>query len=211
MIRIGIADDHAIVRFGMREFLAERGDSCVVGEARNGSEVVDMVRRTKVDVLLMDLDMPGQSGIDALSRIRTAAPEVAVLIYTAYPHEQFAAAMFQFGAKAFLSKDGDPMEVERVIRELALGCHCNITPGMADLTAGRSAHRSQAPHNMLTAREFQVFLKLASGMTPGAIAPQMSLSRKTISTYRSRVMVKLGLATPSDLTYYAMKHQLLHV
>lgn len=210
MISIGIADDHAIARLGMREFLAERVDFCVVGEASNGREAVDLVRRTKVDVLIMDLDMPGQSGFEALSRIRTAAPEVAVLIYTGYPTEQFAATMFQYGAKAFLSKDGDPTELERAIRELALGRH-HITPAIADLVADRLSHRSPAPHNLLTEREFQVFLRLASGMKPGVIAAEMSLSRKTISSYRSRVMVKLGLSTPSDLTYYAMTHQLLHI
>ncbi|MDR6859588.1 response regulator transcription factor [Variovorax guangxiensis] len=210
MISIGIADDHAIARLGMRQFLAECVDFSVVGEASNGSEVVDLVRRTKVDVLIMDLDMPGQSGFEALSRIRTAAPEVAVLIYTGYPQEQFAATMFQYGAKAFLSKDGDPTEVERAIRELALG-RLHITPAIADLIADRLAHRSTAPHDLLTERELQVFLRLASGMTPGAIASVMSLSSKTISFYRARVMVKLGLSTPSDLTYYAMKHQLPHL
>lgn len=104
----------------------------MVGEARNGSEALELVRRARVDVLIMDLDMPGQSGIDVLSGIRAAAPEVAVLVYTAYPQEQFAAATFQFGARGFVSKEGDPAEIEIAIRELALG-RCHITQATADL------------------------------------------------------------------------------
>ena len=144
MITIGIADDHAIVRLGLREFLAEHEDLCVVGEAGNGDEAVELVRRTKVDVLIMDLYMPGQNGIDAMSRIRAAAPEVAVLIYTAYPQEQYAAVLVQFGARAFLSKEGDPTEIVRATRELGLGRRY-LTPAMAALLADQLARKSQAP------------------------------------------------------------------
>jgi two-component system invasion response regulator UvrY len=208
MIRIGIVDDHAIVRLGLREFFHEHEDLQVVGEAADGREAIELVRRTKVDVLMMDLNMPGQSGVDALIRIRAAAPDVAILVFTAYPMEQYAAILFQLGAGAFLGKECDPIEIVRAIRELALG-HRHVTPALAALLANRLEGRSEPPHNRLSEREFQVFLKLAGGMRPSAIAPDLSLSAKTVSSYRGRVMAKLHLSSTSDLTYYALKHQLL--
>jgi two-component system, NarL family, invasion response regulator UvrY len=208
MIRIGIVDDHAIVRLGLREFFLEQEGLCIAGEAADGREAIELVRRTKIDVLLMDLNMPGQSGVDALIRIRAAAPEVAVLVFTAYPQEHYAAILFQLGASGFLSKECDPIEIVRAIRELALG-HRHLTPALAALLAARLEGRSEAPHNRLSEREFQVFLKLASGMRPCTIAPDLSLSAKTVSSYRGRVMAKLRLSSTSELTYYALKHRLL--
>jgi DNA-binding NarL/FixJ family response regulator len=209
MISIGIADDHPMVRRGLRDLLLDREDFTVAWEARDGSEAVELLRHTKVDVLIMDVNMPGRSGVDALAKIRVCAPKVAVLIYSAYPQEQYAALLVQFGARGFLNKDGDPMEVIWASRELALGRHY-LTPAVAELFVDHLAGKPRAPHNFLSERELQVFLRLANGKRPCTIASELSLSIKTVSTYRARVMTKLCLSSTSDLTYYALKHQLLN-
>ena len=211
MIRVGIADDHAIVRSGLRQFLAEQVDLCVVGEAASGREAIDLVRTTRMDVLVMDLSMPGQSGIDALTRIRAKAPEVGILILSSYPTEHYALNLIRLGASGYLNKECDPAEILDAIRIIARGDHY-FTPAVTALMAKRSEGQlpPDAPgHELLSEREFQVFIKFAQGKTTGEIAQDLSLSIKTVSTYRTRVMEKMGLHSNSDLTYYALKHKLM--
>ena len=188
MINVGIVDDHAIVRSGLRQFLGEHVDLRVVGEAANGREAIDLIRNAEVHVLLMDLAMPGQSGLDALAMLRAKAPEMGILI---------------------LSKECAPSEIVAAIRTIALGRRY-VTPGVAELLAQQLNRKDDAPvHEQLSEREFQVFLKLARGETAGDIAKSLSLSVKTVSTYRTRLMEKMGLASNSDLTYYALKNRLI--
>ncbi|HZF82267.1 MAG TPA: response regulator transcription factor [Burkholderiaceae bacterium] len=209
MIKIGIVDDHAVVRAGLRDFFATHVDLRVAGEASSGREAIDLVRNTEIDVLVMDLSMPGQSGIDALAMIRAKAPDVGILILSGYPEEHYAMNLIRQGASGYLNKDCEPDEIVKAVRTIALGRRY-ITPAVADLLANQLGKKENtAPHEQLSEREFQVFLKLAKGETVGKIGDDLSLSVKTISTYRTRLMEKLNLQTNSDLTYYAMKSQLI--
>lgn len=209
MINVGIVDDHAIVRSGLRQFLSEHVDLRVVGEAANGREAIDLIRNAEVDVLLMDLAMPGQSGLDALAMLRAKAPKMSILILSGYPEEHYAISMIRQGASGYLNKECDPKEIVEAIRTIALGRRY-VTPGVAELLAQQLNRKDDAPvHEQLSEREFQVFLKLARGETAGDIAKSLSLSVKTVSTYRTRLMEKMGLASNSDLTYYALKNRLI--
>lgn len=209
MIRIGIVDDHAIVRSGLQQFLSEQVDLRVVGEAASGREAIDLARTTEMDVLLLDLSMPGQSGIDALAMIRAKAPDVGILVLSAHAEEQYAVPLIRRGASGYLNKQCEPMEIVEAIRVIALGKRY-ISSTVAQLLAQTFDREGEgAPHEQLSEREFQVFLKLAKGRSVGDVAEDLSLSVKTISTYRTRLLEKMGLETNSDLTYYALKNQLI--
>jgi len=209
-IRIVIVDDHAVVRAGLKQFLAEQMDFQVIGEAANGREALDFVRAGGIDVLILDVSMPGQSGVDALSGIKARAPELPVLMLSAFPETHYATALLKQGASGYLNKDCDPQDIVNAVRTLARGRRY-ITPGVAELLADQlgGGDGDGPPHTHLSEREFQVFLRLAQGETIGAIAESLSLSVKTVSTYRTRVMEKMKLESNSDLTYYALKNGLI--
>jgi DNA-binding NarL/FixJ family response regulator len=209
-IRIVIVDDHAVVRAGLKQFLAEQMDFQVIGEAANGREALDFVRAGGIDVLILDVSMPGQSGVDALSGIKARAPELPVLMLSAFPETHYATALLKQGASGYLNKDCDPQDIVNAVRTLARGRRY-ITPGVAELLADQlgGGEGDGPPHTHLSEREFQVFLRLAQGETIGAIAESLSLSVKTVSTYRTRVMEKMKLESNSDLTYYALKNGLI--
>jgi two-component system invasion response regulator UvrY len=206
MIRIAIIDDHAIVRTGLRQYFSEQVDFTVVAEAANGRDAVDIVRKGDVDVILMDLSMPDQSGVDALAAIKARAPDLPVLILSGFPEEHYATTLLRQGASGYLNKDCDPEEIVKAIRTVYRG-RKYITAGVAELLAdGLGGGVGDKPaHEQLSEREFQVFLRLAKGETIGHMANSMSLSVKTVSTYRTRVMEKMKLESNSDLTYYALK------
>jgi len=209
LIRIVIADDHAIVRTGLRQFFSEQVDLRVTGEAANGREALELVRKGDLDVLLMDLQMPDQSGVDALAAIKARAPELPVLILSGIPEAHYATTLLKQGASGYLNKECDPEEIVKAIRTLYRG-RKYITAGVAEMLAdGLDGSAAKLPHEQLSEREFQVFLRLAKGETIGHMAESMSLSVKTVSTYRTRVMEKMNLASNSDLTYYAMKNGLI--
>ena len=209
MIQVGIVDDHAIVRSGLRQYLSEHVDVRVVGEAANGREAIDLVRNTAVDVLIMDLSMPGQSGLDALAMVRAKSPDTGILILSGYPEEHYAMNLIRQGASGYLNKECEPSEILEAIRTIALGRRY-ITPVVAELLAQQLYRKDDAPvHEQLSEREFQVFLKLAKGATASEIAEILSLSVKTVSTYRTRLMEKMALSSNSDLTYYALKNGLI--
>ena len=209
MIKVGIVDDHAIVRAGLKQFFAEQVDLRVIGEAASGREAIDLVRNEPMDVLVMDLSMPGQSGMDALGMIRAKAPDVGVLILSGYPEEHYATNLIRQGASGFLNKECDPEEIVKAIRTIAMGKRY-ISASVAELLAQQLGKGDDLlPHEQLSEREFQVFLKLAKGETASDIADELSLSVKTVSTYRTRLMEKMNLHTNSDLTYYALKNKLI--
>jgi len=210
MIRVGIVDDHAIVRTGLRQFLAEHIDLRVTGEAANGAEALEMVRRNDLDVLVMDLAMPGQSGVDALAAIRACTPTLPVLILSSFPEQHFATALLRQGASGYLNKECEPEELVKAIRTVSRGRRY-ITATVAELLAeSLGGQGDRAPHELLSEREFQVFLRLAQGETVGHMAQALSLSVKTVSTYRTRILDKMHLSSNSDLTYYALKQGLIH-
>ncbi len=208
-IRIGIVDDHSIVRSGLRQYFEDESDLQVVGEAGSGGEAIDLVRKTEMDVLLMDLSMPGQTGIDALAMIRAKAPDLAILILSGYPEEHYALNLIRQGASGYLSKQCEPSEIVTAIRTVAQGRR-HITPAVADLLAQQLTRPDEGlPHEQLSEREFQVFVRLAKGETVGDIAEGLSISVKTVSTYRTRIMEKMGLTSNSSLTYYALKNKVI--
>lgn len=202
--RIVIVDDHALVRAGLRQLLDEQQDLCVVGEAANGRDALDLLRKEEVDVLVMDISMPDQNGIDTLASIRARASTLPVLILTGLPELHYATTLLRQGASGFLCKDCDPDEIVKAIRTVARGRRY-ISASVAERLAEGLGRGADVPlHERLSERELQVFLRLAKGETVGQLAEQLSLSVKTISTYRTRVMEKLQLASNSDLTYYAL-------
>ena len=210
MIRVVIADDHVIVRSGLRQYFADQVDLKVTGEAANGREALDLVRKGEVDVLLLDLSMPDQSGIDALAAIKARAPELPVLILSGFPEEHYATTLLRHGASGYLNKECDPEEIVKAIRTVFRG-RKYITPAVAEMLADGlgGGNVDKLPHEQLSEREFQVFLRLAKGETIGHMADSMSLSVKTVSTYRTRLMEKMSLSSNSDLTYYALKNRLI--
>ncbi|CAN7244053.1 response regulator [Rhizobacter sp. LjRoot28] len=209
MIKVAIVDDHALVRAGLRQYLSEQVDLQIVAEAANGREALDIVRKGLVDVLVMDLSMPEQSGVDALAAIRARAPELPVLILSGFPEAHYATTLLRQGASGYLNKECDPEEIVTAIRTVARG-RKYITPAVAELLADNLGGNADKPlHEQLSEREFQVFLRLAKGETIGHMADSLSLSVKTVSTYRTRVMEKMKLESNSDLTYYALKNGLI--
>lgn len=209
MIRVGIVDDHAIVRSGLTQYLSEQMGLRVVGEAASGREAITLARTTEMDVMLLDLSMPGQSGIDALAGIRAHAPDLGILILSMYPEEQYAVNLVRRGASGYLNKQCDPEEIVNAIRTIALGRRY-VTPAVAELLAQHVERGGDGPlHEQLSEREFQVFLSLARGDTVGEVADAINLSVKTISTYRTRILEKMGMHSNSDLTYYALKNHLI--
>lgn len=209
MIKIAIVDDHPMVRAGLREFFSDQIDFSVVAEASNGRQALDIVRKGEVDVILMDISMPDQSGVDALIAIKARAPDLPVLILSGFPEEHYATTLLRQGASGYLNKDCDPQEIVTAIRTVFRG-RKYITAGVAERLADSLGNGGEiALHEHLSERELQVFLRLAKGESIGNMAVGMCLSVKTVSTYRTRVMEKMKLTSNSDLTYYALKNGLI--
>ena len=211
MSRILIADDHAVVRAGYKQFLEADPSITEIGEASSGSEALDALRRAEWDLLLMDIHMPDRSGLDILKHVTTGYPDVRVLIMSGLPEEQYARNVLRAGASGYLSKGGSPDEFMRAIRIVLTGrryVSATLAESMAaDLENSRDTN--QPLHTALSAREFQIFCKLASGATVSHIADELSLSVKTISTYRSRILEKMSFTSNADMTSYAMRNGLI--
>ena len=209
MIRVLIADDHAIVRAGFRQFIAGESDMEVVAEADSGRQALDIARKKLCDVILLDISMPGQNGVDTLRAIKEGQPEMPILILSGYPEHQYALSMFKIGANGYLRKDCEPAELIKAIRTVASG-RKYISPAVGEILAETIDSPNDAPiHTQLSDREFQVFNRLAKGESVSSIAEALFLSVKTVSTYRTRVLEKMRLQSNSDLTYYALKSGLL--
>jgi DNA-binding NarL/FixJ family response regulator len=209
MIRVAICDDHQIVRAGFKQIFSSSDDFDVVAEAGTGREALDIARREICDVLLLDIAMPDQSGIDILRTIRQGQPDLPVLILSGYPAQQYALNLFKMGANGYLNKECEADELKTAVRTVYQGRRY-VSATVGELLA-QSFDRdpNTAPHTELSDREFQVFLRLARGATVSDIGVALSLSIKTVSTYRTRIMEKMGMQSNSDLTYYAMKNNLL--
>jgi len=209
MIRVAICDDHQIVRAGFKQLLSDTSDIEVVAEAANGKEALEIARGKACDVLLLDIGMPDHNGVDTLRTIKQGQPELPILILSGYPAQQYAVNLLKMGANGYLSKECEIEELIKAIRAVATGRRYVSAEVGEILAQGFDHDASAAIHTELSDREFQVFLRLAKGEAVSDIAVKLSLSVKTISTYRSRVMEKMGLQSNSDLTYYAMKNNLL--
>lgn len=211
MIKVFIADDHAIVRHGLKQLIAENADMTVAGEASSGAEVLLQVRRGGFDVVLMDISMPGKNGVEILKQIHAELPSLPVLILSTYPEEQYAVRVIKAGAAGYLTKESAPEQLVSAIRAVAQGKKF-IVASVAELLAnelGSNRAASIAPHEALSDREFQVFRLMAGGKAASEISQQLSLSVKTVSTYRLRIMLKMNFKTNAELIFYAVKNGLV--
>lgn len=209
-IRIAICDDHEVVRQGIKKLMSDELDMEVSAEASNGREALDIARKNQCDVMLLDINMPGQNGIDTLRTIKQGQPKLPVLMFSGYASKQYAVNVLKMGADGYLNKDCDTEEIAKAIRIVARGRRY-VSSVVGDILAKNCFHHDivVGNHTELSDREFQVFLRLAKGELVSEIAESLSLSVKTISTYRTRVMEKMGLHSNSDLTCYAMRNDLL--
>jgi two-component system, NarL family, invasion response regulator UvrY len=209
MIRILIADDHSIVRAGLRQFIAQEQDMTVAGEASTGAEALAFVRTEECDVVLLDISMPGTSGVDTLRQLKRVKPGLPVLILSGYPEKQYAVNLLRTGASGYIHKESASEQLVAAIRAVAQG-RKYVSPAVAEVLADDlGGDSSQPPHTVLSEREFQIFCKLAAGKPVSKIAEELFLSVKTVSTHRARILQKMNMKTNADLTYYAIKNRLV--
>jgi len=208
-IKIGIVDDHPLVLSGLAELFTHYPDLLVVGAAGNAREALELVRKHTLDVLVLDIAMPGESGVDVLGRIVARAPDAKVLVFSSYSEQQYAMPMIRLGARAYVDKASPVLDIVDAVRTVASGC-VYLSPGVLAHLAEASKQDPGADEiAKLTAREFQIFLRLAAGQSVTAIAAALSLSDVTISAHRSRLLKKLNLSSNSHLTRYALENDLL--
>ncbi len=204
-----IADDHPVVRQGLKRILNETPGFTVTAEASNGPEALDAIRRQAFDAVLLDVSMPGMSGLDVLKQIRLMDTELPVLVLSIYPESQYALRVLKAGASGYISKDEDPEKLIEAVRLVVQGKKY-ISHWMAEKLAEDVAqHREGELHESLSDRELTVLCMIAKGKTVGAIAEELNLSVKTVSTYRSRLLQKMGMATNAELTHYAITNHLV--
>lgn len=213
MIHVLVADDHAIVRRGLVDILSGAPDVEVAGEAASGPEALESARvgvdGRPFDIVVLDLSMPGPSGVDVLKQLRAEQPVVPVLILSAHPEDQYAVRVLRAGAAGYLSKDSAPDDLVTAVRKVAAGGRY-VSPGAAEALLLHLDRDPEEPvHQRLSDREFQVLRRLAQGEAVGEIADALSLSAKTVSTYRSRLLEKMGLRSNADLARYAIEHGLI--
>jgi two-component system, NarL family, invasion response regulator UvrY len=209
MIRILIADDHPIVRKGLIEILAESKDIFTIDEASGGQEVLDKVGNNQYDVVVLDLSMPGLSGMDVLKQLKSEKKAVRTLVLSRYPEDQYALRVIKAGADGFLTKQSVPQELVSAIKKVASGGKY-VSPSLAEeMVVFLGNDSDKKPHERLSDREFQVMLGIAAGQTTREIADEMSLSINTISTYRLRVLKKMRVNNNAKIMHYALKEGLL--
>lgn len=209
MIKILIADDHPVVRKGLREIIEETPDMKVVDEASNGQEVLEKVYKKDFDVLLLDISMPGRSGLDILNELKNQYPKLAVLVLSIHPEEQYAMQVLKAGASGYLTKKSAPDELVYALQKVSTGGKY-VSASLAEkLASALETGGEKPPHETLSPREYEVMRKIASGKTVAEIAKELFLSPKTISTYRTRILEKMGLKNNAELIRYAIKKQLV--
>jgi DNA-binding NarL/FixJ family response regulator len=209
MLRILIADDHPVFRQGLRQILSDVSDMVVTDEVSDGLEVLGRVRAGCCDVILLDISLPGRNGIDILKQLKKERPKLPVLMLTMHPEEQYAIRALKAGASGYLTKESTPDELITAIRKVSAGGKY-VSSSLAETLAYELGRMDEkAPHETLSDREYQIMLLIASGKTVTEIAETLSLSIKTVSTYRSRILEKMRMKNSAELTYYAIKNQLV--
>jgi DNA-binding NarL/FixJ family response regulator len=208
-IRVLIADDHAIVRQGLRQILSDTEDMVVAGEASNGVEVVQMVRAGQFDLVLMDVSMPDRNGIDALKLIRKELPKLPILVLSMHPEEHYAIRALKAGAAGYLTKQSAPDLLVHAIRQVANGKKY-VSPAVAEQLANAiDEDLDKLPHEKLSDREYQTLVMISSGKTLTEIGDELNLSVKTVSVYRARLLEKMHMKNNAELTHYGLKHGLV--
>jgi two-component system invasion response regulator UvrY len=208
MIRVIVADDHAVVRRGVVQIIGAAGDMTATGEASSAAEALQLVRQDDCDVLVLDVAMPGGGGLEVLAQLRGLKPLLPVLMLSMYPEKQYAVRALKAGAAGYLTKDTAPDELLAAIRAVARG-ERYVTPALADkLVALLRTGRSEDPEEALSDREYQVLRLLGARLTVTEIAAELSLSVKTVSTYRTRILEKLDLRNTAEIIHYALEHGL---
>lgn len=207
MIRVWIADDHRIVRRGIRQILEEPGDILVVGEAGSQAEVLQAMRKHDFDILLLDIAMPGGDGLEILEQAHQLKPNLRILILTMYSEEQYALRALRLHAYGYLTKESAPEELIAAIHALARGKKY-VTRALAEVLVADIDRETKAAHESLSNREFEILRKLATGKNLAEISRELSLSIKTVSTYRARILAKLKLKNTAQIIRYAIEHHI---
>lgn len=208
-MRVLIADDHAVVRRGLRQILEAEPDLEVAGEATSGAEVMDALRIQRYDVVVLDITMPGRGGLEVLHEIRQEFPELRVLILSMHPEERYALRVLKAGAAGYLTKESAADELIIALRKVAAGGKY-VSPTLAErLVDEIGTEISKSPHERLSDREHQILCMIASGMTVTGIAAELHLGTNTVSTYRARLLGKLKLSNNAELTHYAIRNRLV--
>lgn len=209
MTRVLIADDHAVVRQGLKQILADDFSTAVVGEASTGQEVLDLLKEQSWDIVVLDITMPGKSGLDVLKEIKHSHPKLPVLVLSMHPEDQFAMRVLKAGASGYMTKETAPEELVKAIKKV-LGGGKYISMEFAEKIAFTWNAAGEKPlHEALSDREYQVLCMIASGKTVSQIADELALSVKTISTYRMRILEKMKMKNNAELTHYAIKNGLI--
>jgi DNA-binding NarL/FixJ family response regulator len=204
-----LADDHAIVRSGLKQLLIDEFHHVDIGEAATASEVLNLVRKQYWDVVILDINLPGRSGLDVLAELKKEHPKPSVLVLSMHPEEQFAIRALKAGASGYLTKESAPEELIKAITKILAGGRY-ISETLAErLANGLHADTAKPLHELLSDREFQVLRLIGSGKTPSQIADELHLSIKTVSTFRTRILDKMGMKTNAELTRYVIENKLL--
>ena len=209
MIRILIADDHTLMRDGLKKILATAGDMRVAGEASDGSQTMDRVRNGHWDLLLLDMSMPGRSGVDLIKQIKSEKPQLPILVLSMHKEDEYAVRSIRAGASGYLCKDSASQQLLSAIRAVAAGGRFISPEVVTNLAFGLILHDDRPPHATLSDREFLIFHMVAAGDSVADIAARLNLSAKTVSTYKTRVLQKMHMTGVAELIRYALKHGLL--
>ncbi|HZW24981.1 MAG TPA: response regulator transcription factor [Gallionella sp.] len=211
MIRILVADDHTIVREGVKQLLSEESDFVVAGEAANGLEALKLLRGNSFDVLLMDMSMPGRNGIELIKQVKAEKPKLAILVLSMHMEKQYAVRALKAGAQGYLTKESAPAQLVSAIRKVA-GGGVFISDGVAErLALELGGNHDEAPHTQLSDREYQIFMMIVVGAPIGGIADELSLSVKTVSTHKTRILQKMRMTSSAELIHYAIRNKLIEL
>ena len=209
MIRVFIADDHPLIRKGIKEILEEEIDLKVIGEAAYPHEVLEGIQKYEPDILVTDLTMPGRSGLDLISDLKQLFPKLPILVLTMHPEERFAVRALKAGAYGYITKDSKPEELIKAIRQVVTG-RKYITPSLAEkLATELNRDQNKQPHEILSDREFQIMRLISSGKKVSEIAEKLSISIRTVNTYRARILLKMNMKSNAELTLYAIENHLI--
>jgi len=209
MIRVLIVDDHTIFRSGLKRLFSDENDICVVDEASNSTEALDKIRKHELDLVLMDVSMAGRSGLEALESLRIEFPQLPILILSMYSEEQYAVVSMKAGANGYLSKDAEPAELIRAIRKIAAGGRYLTNRGTELMLMQFSGKDDRPTHQKLSTREFEIMRMIANGISLTEIGERLNISVKTVSTYRTRILEKIGVKSNAELAKFALRNEIV--